>query len=320
VSALALRQDAPFVDEDVRVEIPAEFALESGDQLEDAAVLVRLHGRQGAPVIAVLGGISAGRHVGGDEGWWREFVAPGAAIDPRDFTVLGIEFAPIADQRVRLSPQDQARLIEHALDQLGIERLFAFVGASYGGMVGLALAARAPQRIERLCVISAADRPAALVSAWRGVQRRIVEFGLAHGDAEGGLSLARQLAMTTYRSANEFEGRFEAGVDADGKGGVDDYLIARGEAYPQAMPPRRWLSLSEAIDRHSVDVGAITTPTTLVGASSDQLVPIAAIRTLAAQLPALKAVHEIHSIYGHDAFLKEVASIGAILTQVLESN
>lgn len=320
MSALALRQDAPFIDEDVRVEIPADFVLESGDQLEDAAVLVRLHGRQGAPVIAVLGGISAGRHVGGHEGWWREFVAPGAAIDPRDFTVLGIEFAPIADQRVRLSPQDQARLIEHALDELGIERLFAFVGASYGGMVGLALAARAPQRIERLCVISAADRPAALGSAWRGVQRRIVEFGLTHGDAEGGLSLARQLAMTTYRSANEFEGRFEAGVGANGKGGVDDYLIARGEAYPQAMPPRRWLSLSEAIDRHSVDVSAVTTPTTLIGASSDQLVPIAAIRTLAAQLPALKAVHEIQSIYGHDAFLKEATSIGAILTQVLESN
>ncbi|MEZ5959006.1 MAG: homoserine O-succinyltransferase [Hyphomonadaceae bacterium] len=320
MSALALRQDEQVIDEDVRVEIPASFALQSGDRLEDAAILVRLHGRRGAPVIAVLGGISAGRHVAGDHGWWRDIVAPGAAIDPRDFTILGIEFAPIADQRVRLSPQDQARLIEHALDDLGIERLFAFVGASYGGMVGLALAARAPDRIERLCVISAADRPGALGSAWRGVQRRIVEFGLAHSDGEGGLSLARQLAMTTYRSASEFEGRFEAGVGADGKGGVDDYLIARGEAYPQVMSARRWLSLSEAIDRHSVDVGTITTPTTLIGASSDQLVPIDAIRFLASKLPAVKAVHEIQSIYGHDAFLKEAASIGAILAQVLESN
>lgn len=319
MSAAALRRDHVFINDDVRTAIPAGFMLASGDRLDDAWVVGRLYGRRGAPVIGVLGGISAGRHVGGEGGWWGELVGPGAAIDTNTHAVLGFEFAPVADQRVRLSPEDQARLIELTLDDLGIERLHALVGASYGGMVGLALAARAPQRVARLCVISAADQPATVGSAWRGIQRRIVAFGLAHGDGEGGLSLARQLAMTTYRSAQEFEERFRAGVGVEGRGCIDDYLIARGEAYPRTMPPLRWLSLSEAIDRHVVDAARVTAPTTLVGASSDQLVPIAAIRALGERLPQLKALYEIPSIYGHDAFLKEAAALAPILALVLES-
>ena len=39
---------------------------------------------------------------------------------------------------------------------------------------------------------------------------------------------------------------------------------------------------------------------------------------LAAQLPALKAVHEIQSIYGHDAFLKEDAFVGDISTEAFQ--
>jgi len=44
----------------------------------------------------------------------------------------------------------------------------------------------------------------------QGVQRRTVRFGIRHGDAAAGLELARALAMTTYRSAEEFSARFSA--------------------------------------------------------------------------------------------------------------
>jgi homoserine O-acetyltransferase len=246
-------------------------------------------------------------------------VSPGGGVDLDRYCVLGLDFAPLGDRRVRITPDDQARLIEVALDHLGVAALHAFVGSSYGAMVGMALAQRAPERVRRLCVISASCRPSALGLAWRGVQRRMVEFGLAHGDAEGGLSLARQLAMTTYRSDAEFAARFGAGLGADGLGEVDRYLIARGQAYPSVMAPRRWLSLSEAIDRHDVDPARIRAPTTLVACPTDQLAPIAEMEELSRRLPRLRAFHTLPSIYGHDAFLKEAAALRPILSAALEA-
>ena len=319
MNALALRSPAPVHWEDFEVPIPSGFRLASGEKLRDTHVSARLHGAARAPVVAVLGGISAGRRVAGADGWWDDVVAAGAAIDLDQYAALGVDFAPLGDERVRITPEDQARLLECVLDYLGVERLHAFVGASYGGMVGLALAQRAAARIERLCVISASCKPAALGAAWRGVQRRIVEFGLAHNDADGGLSLARQLAMTTYRSGEEFAARFGAGIDADGLGHVDRYLIARGDAYPAVIQPLRWLSLSEAIDRHNVDPSRIAAPTTLVASPSDQLAPLEELQAFARQLPRLSAFHVLPSIFGHDAFLKEATALRPILSRVLET-
>ena len=236
--------------EDFLVDVPSDFRCESGDALPDSQQRLRLYGELRQPLIVVAGGISSGRCL--DE-WWSDQVGEGAAIDLTRFCALGFDFSPTEDQRVRLSPLDQARLVAFALNRLNVERVFAWVGASYGAMVGLAFAAETPERIERLCAISTAHKPAALARGWRGVQRRVVEFAIAQGAAEEGLSLARQLAMITYRSADEFDARFPGGVGADGRSDLDRYLVSRGDAYVSAMAPQRWLSLSESIDRLDVD-------------------------------------------------------------------
>lgn len=303
---------------DIDVPIPRGFRADAGDRLPDATVRLRRFGRSdGAPVL-VMGGISSGRDLAGPRGWWRDQVGEGAAVDLHGYAAYALDFAPTGDVRVRVSPRTQARLVELALDQLGIEALDAIIGASYGGMVGLALAALAPQRVRRLCIISAAHRPSALAHAWRGVQRRIAEFGIERGRPEEGLSLARQLAMITYRSGAEFSQRFHGLMDQDGLCDLDRYLIARGQAYGELMPVARWLSLSEAIDRFSVHPGAIAAPTTLVACGSDQLVPFSDVSELAQQLPNLKALHALESIYGHDAFLKESEALSPIIRTFLE--
>lgn len=301
--------------EDALLPIPADFRCESGDALPDAHIRVRLYGEVDAPLIVVAGGISAGRHL---HEWWPDQVGASAAIDLGRYAALGFDFAPLADAHVRLSPLDQARLIALALDALGVSRIAAWVGASYGAMVGLAFAAHAPERVEKLCIISAAHKPAALSRAWRGVQRRMLEFAIAHGDAEQGLSLARQLAMITYRSADEFEQRFPGAIESDGRSALDRYLVARGDAYIQSMAPQRWLSLSESIDRHAVDPSRVRAAVTLAACPTDQIVPLADIESLARQLLNLSAVHEVPSLYGHDAFLKEPARIAAIIKSCLE--
>jgi len=305
---------------DVLVPIGRDFRLESGATLPDGQVRLRRYGPVEAPVVVVAGGISAGRLVCGEAGWWGDIAGPGAAIDVGRYQVLGFDFSPLSDARVAITPADQARLLRFALDTLGIAAAHGFVGSSYGGMVGLALAALAPERLQRLCVISAAHQPAPLAQGWRGVQRRIVEYALSHGEPENGLALARQLAMITYRSAEEFSGRFGRAMDGEGRSDLDRYLVARGAAYANAMAPLRWLSLSEAIDRAIVSPEAVATTTTLIACPSDQLVPIGDMRSLGARLPRLAGFYELPSLYGHDAFLKEPTRLSVLLRSFLESD
>lgn len=305
---LAKALPLPAADADEDVEIPISIAGER-------AVRVRLHGRRDGPVVIAAGGISAGRVV---RAWWTDLIAPGAAIDLDRYCVLGFDFAPLEDRRAPLTPHVQAALLLAALDALGIDRAHAFVGASYGAMVGLALAEIAPARLDRVIAISAAHKPAALGRAWRGVQRRIVEQALEAGDGAAGLALARQLAMITYRSAEEFETRFFGVLDETGRSDLDHYLVARGQAYANACAARRWLSLSEAIDRFEVTPEAIATRTTLVACPTDQLAPLADMQTFAARLPNAAALKLLPSLYGHDAFLKETAQLAPIIAEALD--
>src|SRR5215216_2114086 len=105
-------------------------------------------GPRGAPVVVVLGGISATRHVASSPddptpGWWNSIVGRGRAIDTTAYRVLGVDFldggrrSDGRPQRI-VTTHDQADNVANALDELGVERIHSFVGASYGGMVGLA--------------------------------------------------------------------------------------------------------------------------------------------------------------------------------------
>jgi homoserine O-acetyltransferase len=94
---------------------------------------------------------------------------------------------------------------------------------------------------------------------------------------------------------------------------VEDYLDARGEAFAERFDAPAYRCLSLAIDLHRVEPERIATPATLVAVDSDQLVPPEQVRDLASRLAGPVELHEVSSLYGHDAFLKEVAAIGPIL-------
>ena len=306
---------------DVSVILPADFTLQSGEKLSKPELRLRLYGPDDAPAIVVSGGISAGRAVAdsaGAKGWWRDIVGIGAAIDTRGARVIGFDFLPNAGEAARtITTGDQARALGYALDAVGAPRLKAFVGASYGGMLALAFAEAFPDRVEKLCVISAADRPHAASTALRGVQRRIVEFAIRAGDPQAGLSLARQLAMTTYRTPEEFDARFphRPGERAGDPYAVCDYLIAKGDAWQ--MAPERYVTLSDSIDRHRVDPARIEADALFIAVREDRLVPAADTERLARSAPHARYA-EISSLYGHDAFLKEAAIIGPLIKTFIE--
>ncbi|CAN5391755.1 homoserine O-succinyltransferase [soil metagenome] len=323
---------------DVTVEIPADFRLQSGERLTQTVVTGRLHGRTGAPLVVVAGGISAGRFVHRTEtnglGWWSGAVTDGGPIDLNRCQVLAFDYAPGPEKAegegegdgtatgsvVTITTHDQARLLALLLNQLAVATVAAFVGCSYGGMIALAFGELYPRWAEQLIVVSAAHRAHPQATAWRGIQRRILKLADEVGRPEDGVALARELAMTTYRTAEEFGDRFDstAPTSAGQAYPVCEYLTARGVAYRNHTTPSRWLSLSDSIDRHVVTPEAIQTPVVLIGFTSDRLVPIDDIRELAARLPTLWNLVEGPSLYGHDAFLKEDAFVGGILRSALK--
>lgn len=319
------------------------LTLRHGGVLPRVRMAYELCGPVGAPLVVVQGGISAGRHVTATSsdpspGWWQELVGPGLAVDTRRFRVLafdylggngestgprqsrGMTLSAASKERLAAFPtvgtDDQARALTLLLDRLQLGPLAAYVGSSYGGMVGLAFAALSPNSLQRLIVISAAHRPHPQATAWRSLQRNIVTLARRSGRLHEGLVLARGLAMTTYRTPHELRQRFDTGPTVDDAGDlrfpVEGYLEARGEAFAESFDADAFLTLSKSIDLHRIEADAITAPTQLIAVTSDQLVPVDSMQELARSLPQ-GVLHEIDSLYGHDAFLKETQQIGALV-------
>lgn len=302
---------------DVHASIPDAFRLESGERLTATQVVGRLHGPDNAPLVIVAGGISSGRFA---TRWWPWAAKAGGPIDLNRVRVLAFDLLPGRDDPgVTITTTDQAQLLALLLDALDEPRIDAFVGASYGGCIGLAFAVALPDRIGELAVISAAHRPHPAATAWRGVQRRVLALARDCGREAEGIALARQLAMTTYRTADEFVLRFgrTPPISAGDPYPVCDYLIARGQAYADATSADRWISLSDSLDRHHVNPAAIHCPLTVIGFTSDRLVPIEDCRELADRAPNLRRFIGAPSIFGHDAFLKERELISRALHDFL---
>jgi len=315
------------IDDTLR--LPTPHALYYGDALPDARVAFRLVGPEDAPVIAVLGGISAHRVVSSadGDGWWPEIVGPGLGVDTKIYRVLGMDYlggrgASSTPQNggkfPPLSSYDQADVLCAVVRHLRLKPLHAIVGASYGGMVALCFAERYAELVKHIVVLSAADKAQVLSTAWRSVQRQIVREAIARGDGASGLKLARALAMATYRSSVEFQLRFGAApvrTEDRFRFPIEEYLFARGDDYVQKYRAESFLVLSESIDLHLMDATRVQTPATLIAVREDQLVPFGDMQALSARLNGPRQLIEINSIYGHDAFLKE----GAALTPIIKS-
>ncbi len=302
---------------DVRAVIPDDFRLESGQRLAATEVVGRLHGPEQGPLVLVGGGISSGRFAAR---WWSWAVRHGGPVDLNRLRVLAFDLVPgKGELAVTITTTDQARLLARLLDGIGEARIDAFVGASYGGCIGLAFAATFPERIGELAVISAAHRSHPAATAQRGVQRRLLALARDCGREAEGIALARELAMTGYRTAEEFGLRFASTPPAAAGGAypVCDYLIARGAAYEAVTDAARWIALSDSLDRHAVVPEAIRCPLTVIGFTSDRLVPIEDSRELAARAPNLRRLIEAPSVFGHDAFLKERERVSHALHDVL---
>ncbi len=291
-----------------------------------------------APVVVIVGGITAsplpfGDAHGGKDAWWPSLQGDGL-IDPERTTVLcpcwpgnGSTWRGFdgPDPPPAISVLGLADLVAAWLDGAGCHTPVTFVGASLGGMVGVAFAVRHPQRCRRLIAISAGLRPDGWGTATRHLQRELVRDGWRNGDVATGMSRARQLGMLTYRGRVELDARFGRLVPGLDRPPVADYLDHHGRRFAEHFPVRTFLLLSEAIDRGSIAgtkaelreaLEQVSCDTVVVGVPGDMLFPWALQEELHRELQAAGAhssLWKLESEYGHDAFLADQERLADLL-------
>jgi homoserine O-acetyltransferase len=317
---------APFTGEygSRRVRIKPRY----GEGAVDAEVRYLWVGAPGAPTVIVQGGISADRDActtawHPSPGWWEAQVGKGRAIDLDRIRVLAIDWLDAGELSVpSVSSEDQADALAGLMDALGVARAAAFIGASYGAMVGIAFAARHGDRVGKLVVLAGAHRPHPFATAQRAVQRGIVRLGIENGCIDEALSLARQLALTTYRSGAEIGRRFAGGAEyRDGRFRlpVEAWLEHQGRKFVGRFNAWRYLALSESIDLHDIEPARVRVPATLIGFASDRLVPLSDLCELQRRLGAPATLEVVETPHGHDGFLKEHERLAPLLRETLPS-
>jgi len=298
--------------------------------------------------------------------WWPEIFAPGAvlslehdfvicinmlgscygstgpgSVDPETGEIYGPDFPLV-------SIRDNVRAQSRLLDSLGIRRLRLVLGSSIGGMQALDWAIYDSKRIERAVVIGVTPL-SAMGLALNHLQRQAIMHDpawalgryLPQRPPRQGVSLARQIGMISYKSAELFDERYgrrpnRVGEDPwslDSQGGgliggrfdIAGYLDYQGERFIDRFDANSYLAIMRTMDTwdpqrgHSSPeeaFGGIRARLCFVGISSDWLFPPQAVRDFAFTIRAAGVqvdYREMTSAHGHDAFLAEQAELVRLL-------
>ncbi len=322
------------------------FELTDGTALPELVTAYRHDGLAPgkAPQVVVVHALTGSADAADD--WWAPLIGPGLALDTDRVGVLcanllggryGTTGPTSIDPRTNrqygghfpsISPRDQAAAQWYLLDALGIAEVALVVGGSLGGMVALEIAVQRPWAVRRVMPIAAPAATGPLAVAWNHLQVQFVErLGVE------GLSLARQLAMTTYRSDADFDERFGRSREADGRLSIVSYLEHQGRKLVDRFDAATYRVLAGAMDRHDVgenrggipgafaslaDAGVRLTG---VGIQDDILYGPTQVHALVDAALAAGAPAEyrhIDSSKGHDAFLVEWDQLSALLREALE--
>lgn len=262
-------------------------------------------------VILLHTGLSASSHAASTElnpteGWWEKFIGPGRALDTNQFfiictNVLGGCYGSTGPSSIDpegqryatrfpiLSIFDMVQTQFKLLDHLGVQKLYASVGSSMGGMQSLAAGWLFPDRVGKIVSISGTARSSPGSIAMRHAQRSVLMadpnwnngFYYDQLPPHTGMKLARQIATITYRSGPEWDQRFGRKLrePKDGQSPspsrsptlcpdflIESYLDHQGEQFCLKYDANSLLYISKAMDLFDLTLPALQelamTPTT----------------------------------------------------------
>ena len=341
------------------VTVPEPFQLDCGVSLDGVTIAYRTYGTLNAArsnAVLICHALTLDQYVAephpltGRAGWWTEVVGPGRPVDTDRYFVVcsnvlggcmgttgprserpgtgapwGADFPTVT---IRDMVRTQRRLLEH----LGIDRLFAVLGGSMGGMQVLEWAATFPEMVFSAVVMATAPFHSAQNIAFHEVGRQAIyadpDYHAGRYWAEDrvparGLAVARMAAHITYMSeqslTRKFGRRLRSGPDLTLFGDmfeVESYLQHQGSTFVSRFDANSYLTITRAMDyfdlaaEHDGDLAAAFRGTRtrfcIVSFTSDWLFPTEQSRAIARALNRAAAdvsFVEIKTDKGHDAFL-----------------
>ena len=300
----------------------------------------------------------------GKPGWWDRMVGPDKPIDTNRFHVIcanviggcmgstgpasqAPDGKPYGMRFPVITIRDMVRAQVALLGQMGIEKLYAAVGGSMGGMQALSLAANWPQIPERVLAIAATTTMPAQNIAFQEVGRQAImadpdwQGGYYYGTGkspDAGLSVARMAAHITYLSEESLTEKFgrrlqdrqakSFGFDADFQ--VESYLRYQGLSFTSRFDANSYLSITRAMsyfdlaEEHGGRLADAFTGTRarfcVVSFDTDWLYPTELSRRMvhalnAAALPV--SLVELAAPFGHDSFLLDVPALDRVVSGFL---
>jgi homoserine O-acetyltransferase/O-succinyltransferase len=304
------------------------LVLESGARIAPLEIAYARYGDPAHPVVYICHALTGDAEA---VVWWDTLVGPGKVVDTERFHVVCANLlggckgttGPSSPNPATGEPygldfplftvRDLAETHRALLRELGIERLYAAVGGSLGGMQILQWSLDHPDEIARAVLVCATARLTAANIAFSKVARHAI---VTHG----AMDVARMMAHITYLSEEGMELKFDRarrvpGADmtfaADYE--VEHYLDHQAEIFLRRFEPGTYLYLSRVMDYFDPFAEAYArTPDTrylLVSFSSDWRFGTAHSVRMERELRALGADvrhHEVPSPWGHDSFLMDV--------------
>jgi 3-oxoadipate enol-lactonase len=243
----------------------------------------RLHGPEGAPVLVLSNSLGTTHEL-----WERQLPTLAGHFRVLTYDHPGHGASELPEQPCTVEAFAHGLL--GLLDELGLDRV-SVCGVSLGGMVAMALAVEAPERVERLVL--------ACTSAYLGSRQQWDERARVVR-AEGMEAVADTVVGRWFTQALAQE---------------DPETVARFRAMLAATPPEGYARCCEAVGAWDARgwISAITAPVLVVAGAEDPATPVDHAERIASSIPGAR----LHVLEGA-AHLANVERAEAFTGAVLE--